>query len=376
MTTFLERFAERGSGLAVAIKDLIDVEGSVTTAGTRALVDAPPAPADAACLSEIRRREAAGELWLVGKTNLHELAYGTTGINPWFGTPINPLDAALIPGGSSSGSAVAVATGEADVALGSDTGGSVRIPAACCGVSGLKTTWGRVPLSGVWPLAPSLDTIGPLARDVAGLVEAMRLFEPGFTVRVSAPGDLEVGRLRGLGVDVDPAVDAAIDRALAAAGFVVRDVHLDGWRDAYKAADAILSAEAWRADGPLLAKRRDDIGDVTANRIAAAASVTVDAERAARQVQLGWQRRLEDLFIDTPVLALPTLATLPPTIASEPTGLNRLTLPINLAGLPGLSLPVPVPGGGLPASLQLVAPAYGDEMLLSIGAIVEAATAG
>ena len=373
MTTFLERFADAGNGIAVAIKDLIDVEGSVTTAGTRALVDAPPAPADAACLTEIRRREAAGELWLVGKTNLHELAYGTTGINPWFGTPVNPLDPALIPGGSSSGSAVAVAAGEADVALGSDTGGSVRIPAACCGVTGLKTTWGRVPLSGVWPLAPSLDTVGPLARDVAGLVTAMRLLEPGFTVRPSAPGDIEIGRLRGLGVTVDPAVDEAIDTALAAAGCTVRDVMLDGWRDAYSAADVILSAEAWRADGPLLARRRDDIGDVTANRIAAAARVTIDAERAARQVQLAWQRRLEDVFLDTPVLALPTLTTLPPTIASEPVGLNRLTLPINLAGLPGLSIPVPVRGGGLPASLQLVAPAYGDEMLLSIGAIVEGA---
>jgi len=372
MTTFLERFADRGSGIAVAIKDLIDVEGSVTTAGTRALIDAPPAPKDAACLTEIRRREAAGELWLVGKTNLHELAYGTTGINPWFGTPVNPLNDALIPGGSSSGSAVAVATGEADVALGSDTGGSVRIPAACCGVAGLKTTWGRVPLSGVWPLAPSLDTVGPLARDIAGLVIAMQLLEPGFTVRASKPGDVEVGRLRGLGLDIDPVVDAAIDATLAAAGFVVRDIALDGWRDAWSAADVILSAEAWRADGPLLASRRDDIGDVVANRIAASAQVTVEAEHAARQVQLAWQRRLEDVFVETPLLALPTLATLPPTIASEPVGLNRLTLPINLAGLPGLSIPVPAQGP-LPASLQLVAPAYGDEMLLSIGALVESA---
>jgi len=134
----------------------------------------------------------------------------------------------------------------------------------------------------------------------------------------------------------------------------------------------ILSAEAWRADGRLLASRRDDIGDVVANRIAASANVTVEAEHAARQAQLAWQRRLEDLFFETPLLALPTLATLPPTIASEPVGLNRLTLPINLAGLPGLSLPVPAQGP-LPASLQLVAPAYGDEMLLSVGAIVEAA---
>src|ERR1017187_9054389 len=102
------------------------------------------------------------------------------GTSPWFGTPVNPLDPDLIPGGSSSGSAVAVATDEADVALGSDTGGSIRVPAACCGVAGLKTTYGRVPLEGVWPLAPSLDTIGSLATTIAGLVLGMQLIEPGF----------------------------------------------------------------------------------------------------------------------------------------------------------------------------------------------------
>jgi amidase len=373
VSTFLERFGSSGNGIAVAIKDLIDVAGSVTTAGSRALADAEPARSDAHCLTEIRRREQAGDLWLVGKTNLHELAYGTTGINPWFGTPENPLDPALIPGGSSSGSAVAVATGEADVALGSDTGGSVRIPAACCGVAGLKTTWGRVPLSGVWPLAPSLDTVGPLARDIAGLVTGMQLLEAGFAVPSSAARDIEVGRLRGLGVTTDPVVEEAVDRALAAAGLVVHDVPLDGWRDTWAAADVILSAEAWRADGALLARRRDDIGDVTANRIAGGASVTVEAEHAARQAQLAWQRRLEDIFVHTPLLALPTLATLPPTIASEPVGLNRLTLPVNLAGLPALSLPLPIPNQPLPASLQLVAPGYGEEMLLSVGAAIEAA---
>src|SRR5438477_238731 len=131
---------------------------------------------------------------IVGKANLHELAYGVSGVNGWFGTPVNPLDPGLVPGGSSSGSAVAVATDVADVALGSDTGGSVRIPAACCGITGLKTTHGRISLEGVWPLAPSLDTIGPLARDVAGLTLGMQLLEPGFTP-AAAPAR-RIGRLR------------------------------------------------------------------------------------------------------------------------------------------------------------------------------------
>src|SRR5690242_21836700 len=134
--------------------------GVPTTAGCKAVAErAEPAARDAACMAGAR---AAGAR-IVGRTNLHELAFGVSGINPWFGTPVNPLDPALIPGGSSSGSAVAVATGEADVAFGSDTGGSVRVPAACCGVFGLKTTHGRISLEGVWPLAPSLDTIGPIA---------------------------------------------------------------------------------------------------------------------------------------------------------------------------------------------------------------------
>src|SRR4051812_11778770 len=155
--------------------------GLPTTGGCRALERrATPATKDAECLQEIRRREAAGEAWIVGKTNLHELAYGVTGVNEWFGTPTNPLDPRRLPGGSSSGSAVAVAVGDADVALGSDTGGSVRIPAGCCGIAGLKTTHGRIPLDGVWPLAPSLDTVGPMARDVAGLVLGMQLLEPAF----------------------------------------------------------------------------------------------------------------------------------------------------------------------------------------------------
>jgi len=117
----------------------------------------------------------AADARIVGKTNLTELAMTAIGANPWFGTPVNPLDPARVPGGSSSGSAAAVGSGDADVAYGSDTGGSVRIPAACCGGVGLKTTFGRVPLGGVWPLGRTLDTIGPMARDIAGVELGMQL---------------------------------------------------------------------------------------------------------------------------------------------------------------------------------------------------------
>src|SRR4051812_44619576 len=233
------------TGPRLAVKDLIDMAGLPTTAGCRALADtAEPAAADAPCLAGAR---AAGAR-IVGKVNLHELAYGTSGINPWYGTARNPINPDHVPGGSSSGSAVAVADDEADVAYGSDTGGSVRIPSACCGTAGLKTTHGRIPLEGVWPLALSLDTVGPMARDVARVVLGMQLLEPGFDVASTAP--TAVGRFRLQ--NTDPAIDEAIDRALAAAELEVIDVELPGWQAAYANNGVILIAEAFEANHHLL----------------------------------------------------------------------------------------------------------------------------
>ena len=247
MSTWILKEAAPGPGLRVAIKDLIDVAGLPTTAGSRAVADrAGPAAADAACLAGLRAAIARGEACLAGKTNLHELAYGISGINRAFGTPVNPLDPALVPGGSSSGSAVAVATGEADVAYGSDTGGSIRIPAACCGVAGLKTTWGRIPLAGVRPLAPSLDTVGPMARDVAGLTAGMALLEPGFTVSAGPPA--VVGRVA---MAADPVISAAVDAALAATGWRISPVVLRGLDAAMNAAMTVLDAEAWESNAAL-----------------------------------------------------------------------------------------------------------------------------
>ena len=221
MTTFVTRYDTAGTGVRLAVKDLIDMEGERTLAGCRAVErTARPAARDAACLAGARAAGAA----IVGRTNLHELALGVTGVNPWFGTPVNPLDPGLVPGGSSSGSAVAVATGEADVAYGSDTGGSIRIPSACCGTAGLKTTWGRISLEGVWPLSPSFDTVGPMARDVAGLVTGMELLEPGFVVAGPSEGrDLRVGVVP---VEADPAITAAVEHALRLTGWACTDVPL------------------------------------------------------------------------------------------------------------------------------------------------------
>ena len=213
MATFITQLEHRGGGLRLAVKDLIDLAGVPTTAGSRALAEtAVPADADAPCMAGAR---AAG-VAIVGKVNLHELAFGASGVNHYFGTPVNPLDPERVPGGSSSGSAVAVADGDADIAYGSDTGGSIRIPSAFCGITGLKTTHGRVSLERVWPLAPSLDTVGPMARDIAGVVAGMALLEPGFTL--DARPAARVGRIRPAGVDVDPVIDAAVDAALTRCG--------------------------------------------------------------------------------------------------------------------------------------------------------------
>ena len=169
----------------------------------------------------------AQDVRIVGKTNLVELAFGVSGINPWYGTPANPIDPTRIPGGSSCGSAVAVAAGEADVAFGSDTGGSIRIPAGCCGVVGLKTTFGRIPLAGVRPLAPSLDTVGPMREPSPKPSSACSSSTPGFAVADHAP-DTIAAWLEAAGW-----IDDAIDRALAAVGFEVVDVDVPDWFEAW-----------------------------------------------------------------------------------------------------------------------------------------------
>ena len=366
MTTFITRYETSGSGVRLAVKDLIDMAGEPTTAGCRAVAQrARSAERDAACLAGAR---AAGAR-IVGRTNLHELALGVTGINPWYGTPVNPLDPTRVPGGSSSGSAVAVATDEADVAFGSDTGGSVRIPSACCGTAGLKTTFGRIPLDGVWPLSPSFDTVGPMARDVGGLVTGMQLLEPGFAL--ADAGDAPV--VARLAVDADPAITAAVDGALAAVGWRCRELAVPGWDTALTQAGLLLVVEAWESNRSLLQDDPGGIGEDVRSRLQIGASFDDAVVRAAWATQREWQATLERAFTEVDFLVTPTLTIFPPPLEDgDDLLVARCTLPVNLAGVPALSLPVPT-GGPLPASLQLIGPAMSEERLLAAGALLESA---
>jgi amidase len=328
-----------GTGPRVAVKDLFDMAGIPTTAGSAALSRTPTTSSP---LLE--------GLNIVGRTQMHELAYGITGVNAWQGTPTNPLDPRYVPGGSSSGAAVVVANGEADVALGTDTGGSVRIPAACCGVYGLKTAHGRIGTEGVWPLAPSFDTVGPLAATLEGLVTGMQLLEPGFSP--STPGT--IARYRPAAA---AGVDEALDRVLGP-----RDhIELPGWDDADAACAVLLNIEGFRSSGHLLSTGL--VGEDVAGRLHAGAQRSAEELSGALAQQVVWKQELDAVLDRYGVIALPVLRDAPPTL-DDPTTMYdlRLTLPVNLAGVPALALPVPRRDGP-PASLQLVG--RSEEVLLA-----------
>ena len=291
---------------------------------------------------------------IVGRTNLHELALGVTGINPWYGTPVNPLDPPRVPGGSSSGSAVAVATGEADVAYGSDTGGSIRIPAACCGTAGLKTTWGRIPLRrGVAAVAQLRHGRARWPATLPAWCAGMELLEPGFAVAETT--GVAIGRLRP---PADPLIDAAVDQALHDAEWPVLELDAPEWDRATADAGLLLVVEAWESNRDLVARDPDGIGtDVRERLLSGARSTRPRSPRPGPgsgpgQPPLARAARAGRLSRHAHADHLPA----PPRRREASCWWRRCTLPVNLAGFPALSLPVPT-GGPLPASIQVIGPA-------------------
>jgi len=369
--TWIVRLDPPGEGPRLAVKDCIDVAGLPTTVGCPVIAErARPADRDAPVVAAARRSGAQ----ILGKTNLAELCWSAVGSNAWSGMPVNPADPRRVPGGSSSGSAVAVATGEAEVGLGTDTGGSIRIPAACCGIVGLKTTWGRVPVQGVYPLARSLDTVGPLGADVAAVELGMRLIEPGF---MAGSGELSVARIRPeTDPEVDPAVEAAIDAALAAAGIVTAEVAGLDFAAANAAASLLIDVEAYQVNEYLLPDLAR-LSSYNQRNLPEAAAITAGQEAAANRTRDTVRDWFAGLQARHPVLALPTLVGAPPLIGDRAGRMpfTLLTMPVNLAGLPALALPVPGGPAGLSASLQLVGPPGSEEQLLALGRVIEAAVA-
>ncbi|MDZ4287592.1 MAG: amidase, partial [Prosthecobacter sp.] len=371
--------------LRLAVKDFIDVRGMVTSAGSRYLAkNNPPARRDAACLALARERGVR----IVGKTNANEFGVTASGINPHFGTPRSPLSTKrkLITGGSSSGSAVAVATGMADVAFGTDTGGSVRIPAAFCGVYGLKTTYGLVSLKGVFPMSPKhLDTVGPLAKDVPHLVEGMSLLQRDFPERyreaqVKKPTarSIRVGRLYVDGTD--PAIDRAVDEALKARGFKV--VKLDDkfkklWEDAQRDGSVIAVSDAWLNDDKYRYKR--GVGSITKTSILLGEVEYRLNYQGALARREAWRRALRQVFRRVDLIAMPTMKQLPPRLPSfGGSGVFEVrvfslqnTVAFNYSGTPAIAIPIPVEGKDVSVtSLQFAGPRLSEAELLNAARLI------
>ncbi|WP_034411518.1 amidase [Derxia gummosa] len=361
MTIVVHPLDSRATGPAVMVKDTIDVAGAPTRAGSRALEGRSPATAHAEVVALL-----LGAGWrLTGKTNLHELAYGTTGINHHTGTPVNPAAPDRVPGGSSCGSAVAVASGLVPVALGTDTGGSVRIPAACCGVFGFKPTFGRVSRAGVMPAETTLDCVGPLARDMDALIDVMRVIAPGFGA-CKAPAGITLGVVA---VEAAPAVAAAVAGAIAASDCSTVPVTLARMDAAYAAGLAVINAETWAACGELVATGL--VGADVARRLANASRTTPGDVAAANLVREGFAAEIDAALARCTVLALPTMADVPPLLAdaadtSAAVAMTTLVRPFNLSGHPALHLPLRT-ADGLPAGLQLVGPKGADELVCAVG---------
>ena len=383
----INRGVYRGAlhGIPVALKDLCDVEGTVTTAGSKVLGERP---ADSDC-DLARRLRAAGAI-IIGKTNLHEFAYGGTGVNPHFGTPPNPWGLDRIPGGSSSGSAVAVATGMAPAAIGSDTGGSIRLPAAHCGITGLKPTFGRVSRRGVFPLSMTLDNVGPMTRsalDCALVLEAIAGYDSGdpYSVdrrveRFSAGIDNGI-RGRRIGVpsnfffeDLEAGVGESVRQALDVLrdlGGVLVDVEIPWAIDAFE--NNIVGIEAaWvhrdRLADPEISAR---LGKDTLKRLRQGSGID------AIELHGRLNRRAEIASMAASMMANLDLIATPtsPGVAGRTEEVETLTYRPNLkfTGVfnqtwqPSLSIPCGFGAEGLPVGLMLTGAMWNERFVLRAG---------
>ena len=380
-------------GIPIAVKDLYDTKGIRTTGGSRFFADNIPQE-DAFVVQKIKKAGAQ----IVGKTNTHEIALGVTNNNPHYGACKNPWDITRTPGGSSGGSAVAVATGMAMAALGTDTGGSIRIPAALCGVVGLKPTYGRVSLRGILPLSWNLDHAGPITRsveDAALMLQVMGGYDELDPTSVKTlPGDysshlkdsmkerkvaLAIGNfIEAADQEVLEAVrDAA--QVLAEQGALITEMNVDFLKEA-----AFANAVMTQADGAAFHRERlkehpDWFGADVRLRLETGAAFTSSEYVLARRTQAEVKRRCELLLNIYDVLILPTTPISAPVLEGEDAlerarQLTRFTSPFNLTGLPALSVPCGFTKDGLPIGLQFVSRAWNEAGVLRAGFAFQQAT--
>lgn len=373
-------------GIPISVKDLCDIAGLTTLAGSRLRADAPPAKRDAVVVARLRRAGAV----LVGKSNMTEFAVGTPGTNPHYGTPLNPWNRGTghIPGGSSSGCAVSITDAMVAAGLGTDTAGSVRVPAALCGLVGFKPTARRVPLEGVFPFSHSLDSAGPLGRTVA----CVRAFDAVIAADEPPAGAAALS-LRGLRLatldtlvtqDLDPAVAAAYRRALSklsSAGAQVQDLAIPALAElsALNRSGGIAGAEAWSVHWRSFEERRDEFDPRVAEVLERAASIS-----AREYIEL--VRVREAMMADTAALTrrfdaivMPTCPLLAPTIEELENAerwhavrgaLLRNNVIANFLDRPALSIPCHLPGEA-PVGLMLMGETLGDSKILDVGEAME-----
>jgi amidase len=359
------------SGLTVAVKDMYDIAGERTGGGNPDWLESQrPAPSHAAAVKSLLDAGAT----IIGKTICDEFFYSVSGANAHYGTPTNVRAPGRLPAGSSSGSAAATAAGVCDIGLGSDTGGSVRVPAAFCGLYGIRPTLGRVDLTGAMAMAASFDvggwfTAGPgLLRKVAGILLGGTRTEARIEKFIVADDAF---------AEADPAVVALLRQVLDRAGeslparlsMQLAPEGFDPWREAFR---VIQAREVWRNYGDFVTRKNPRLGPGVKERMAFAATVSDDDEQRARRVHDAARARLRGLLVPGAILALPTAPCIAPLIDTPPDALEsfrvrvmRLTCSAGLAGLPQVSIPAGTVSG-CPVGLSFIAWAGGDEALLDL----------
>ncbi len=370
-------------GIPIAVKDLFETAEVRTTAGSLFFRDNFPTD-DAEAVGRIRRAGA----WIIGKTNTHEIALGVTTVNPHYGTCRNPWDEQRIPGGSSGGSAVAVATGMALAAIGTDTGGSLRIPASLCGVVGLKPTYGRISLRGIIPLSWNLDHAGPLTRTVRDAAVMLQVMA-GHDRQDPSSADVSIEDYSqhieqgiagwrvalGVGQYVDAADAQVLETVRRAAetlqriGADIRTVDVSFLREAAAANGLMTQADAAAFHRQRLQEHPDWFGEDVRRRLEAGRDLTSTDYVLARRTQVEMKSRLSAFFEDYDLLVLPATPIPAPAIndgdaVDEARRLTRFTAPFNLTGVPAISVPCGLTREGLPIGLQMVAAAWRESALL------------